>query len=191
MSVVVFKDGATILRWLCRMRPHGVQGIITGEYLFKKSHVSCEIFMVFGGSKAIYSSRTTSHTSNSSLVGKQVKQNFLWGGRPRPPAHMKFKGMTLDVQKDIERITNIWRQLREQFSKQGNMLFGKFTIADAMYAPVILRFKTYGVQLNSICQDYSKAVLELPAMQQWLEAAKNEQETIPAFELGDNRPQPI
>ena len=101
------------------------------------------------------------------------------------------KGMTPDVQKDIERITNIWRQLREQFSKQGNMLFGKFTIADAMYAPVILRFKTYGVQLNSICQDYSKAVLELPAMQQWLEAAKNEQETIPAFELGDNRPQPI
>lgn len=63
------------------------------------------------------------------------------------------------------------------------MLFGKFTIADAMYAPVVLRFKTYGVHLDSICQDYSEAILELPAMQQWLEAAKSEQETIPPFEI--------
>jgi glutathione S-transferase len=91
--------------------------------------------------------------------------------------------MTPDVFKDIERITNIWCQLREQFYKEGDMLFGKFTIADAMYAPVILRLKTYGVQLSSICQDYSETILELPAMQQWLEAAETELETISTYEF--------
>ncbi|BAZ16930.1 glutathione S-transferase domain protein [Calothrix sp. NIES-4071] len=111
---------------------------------------------------------------------QHLRQNMPMNCRASKPG----KGMTQEVQKDIERITNIWRQLRRQFFQEGNMLFGKFTIADAMYAPVILRFKTYGVQLDSVCQDYSGAILELPAMQQWLEAAENEQETISASEIG-------
>ncbi len=66
---------------------------------------------------------------------QDLRQNMPMNCRAVLPG----KGMTPDVQKDIERITKIWRQLREQFFKEGNMLFGKFTIADAMYAPVLLR----------------------------------------------------
>jgi glutathione S-transferase len=110
---------------------------------------------------------------------QHLRQNMPMNCRASLPG----KGMTPDVQKDIERITNIWRQLKQQFFKEGNMLFGKFTIADAMYAPVLLRFETYGVHLDSVYQDYSRAVLELPAMQEWLKAAKSEQEIIPAFEI--------
>lgn len=110
---------------------------------------------------------------------QHLRQNMPMNCR----ATLHGKGITPDTQKDIERITSIWRQLREQFSKEGNMLFGRFTIADAMYAPVVLRFNTYGVKLDGICQDYLKAILELPAMHEWLEAAKSEQEIISTFEI--------
>jgi glutathione S-transferase len=63
------------------------------------------------------------------------------------------------------------------------MLFGRFTIADAMFAPVVLRFRTYGVELDSVCQAYADAVLVLPAMQAWLQDAQAESEMLPAFEL--------
>lgn len=93
------------------------------------------------------------------------------------------KGMTPEVEKDIDRITTIWRRCRETEGKDGDFLFGRFTIADAMFAPVVLRFRTYGVSLDPVCQAYADAIVALPAMQEWLQAAAEEPETIPAFEL--------
>ncbi len=60
------------------------------------------------------------------------------------------------------------------------MLFGSFSIADAFYAPVVTRFATYGVKLAPLLAAYSDNVLALPAMQQWIAAAKAETETIKA-----------
>jgi len=57
-------------------------------------------------------------------------------------------------------------------------LFGSFTIADAMYAPVVSRFITYGVTLDPVCQAYAGALWALPAMQDWLSAAVAEVEAI-------------
>ncbi len=91
-------------------------------------------------------------------------------------------GRTVEVAADIERIQRIWTDCRERFGAAGPYLFGAFTIADAMYAPVVLRFKTYAVQLQSVTQQYANAVLSLPALQEWVEAAKAETEVIPAFE---------
>lgn len=83
------------------------------------------------------------------------------------------------VQHDIARITTIWRDCRQQFGQGGDFLFGPFTIADAMYAPVVSRFVTYGVALDSISQAYAAAIWNLPAMQAWVEAATAEVEYIP------------
>ena len=58
------------------------------------------------------------------------------------------------------------------------MLFGSFSIADAFYAPVVTRFATYGVKLSPLLAAYSESVLALPAMQQWIAAAKAEPETL-------------
>ena len=58
------------------------------------------------------------------------------------------------------------------------MLFGSFSIADAFYAPVVTRFTTYGVKLSPLLAAYSENILALPAMQQWIAAAKAETETI-------------
>jgi len=84
---------------------------------------------------------------------------------------------------DINRITAIWRDCRMRYGSEGDFLFGAFTIADAMFAPVVSRFKTYGVSLNDTIRNYADAIWNLPELQQWYEAARNEPWIIPAFEL--------
>jgi len=97
------------------------------------------------------------------------------------------KGMTPAVRTDIERITGLWRDCRKRFAgaapKDEGFLFGGFSAADAMYAPVVTRLKTYGVQLDSDSEAYSAAVLAHPAMKEWTAAAKNEPWLIAAYEL--------
>lgn len=87
-------------------------------------------------------------------------------------------GIIPEVKPEIERIGRMWRECREKFGAEGDMLFGKFTIADAMYAPVVCRFATYQVKLDPVAQAYAEAVWALPDMQEWLAAAAVESETI-------------
>jgi glutathione S-transferase len=91
-------------------------------------------------------------------------------------------GRTVEVAADIERIQRIWKDCRERTGAEGAFLFGRFSIADAMYAPVALRFKTYAVQLPPVAREYADTMLALPALQEWIEAGKAETEVIPAFE---------
>jgi glutathione S-transferase len=65
----------------------------------------------------------------------------------------------------------------------GPFLFGGFTVADAMYAPVVTRFRTYKIELDDICQAYVDAVWALPAMQEWAVAAGNEPMIIETSEF--------
>jgi glutathione S-transferase len=110
---------------------------------------------------------------------QNLRQNMPMNCRARYPG----RGMNVEVQKDIDRIITIWRECRQEFGSAGEMLFGQFTIADAMYAPVTQRFLTYGLQLDSISQKYVEAITLLPAMQEWLTAANAEIETIPEYEF--------
>ena len=93
------------------------------------------------------------------------------------------RGMYPAVHHEIERITEIWRNCRTRYGSQGEFLFGAFTIADAMFAPVVTRFQTYGVQVDPVSERYMKTVVALPAMQEWLADAKTEKHSIPAQEL--------
>lgn len=83
---------------------------------------------------------------------------------------------------DVQRIQEIWTEARKKYGNKGAFLFGDFSIADAMYAPVVTRFKTYGIATSAICRSYMEAVLSLPAMKAWVDAAKKEKETIPDYE---------
>ncbi|OLP20378.1 glutathione S-transferase [Leptolyngbya sp. 'hensonii'] len=98
------------------------------------------------------------------------------------------QGMTPAVQDDIDRITTIWQDCRQRFGGAGDFLFGPFTIADAMYAPVVSRFVTYGVSLPPVAQTYAHTIWTLPAMEQWLAAATAEAEVIPQAFLGVTGP---
>ena len=91
--------------------------------------------------------------------------------------------ITPEAQADINRITAIWRDCRMHFGSDGEFLYGDFTIADAMFAPVVSRFKTYGIALEDTVRAYSDAVWNLPDMQEWYEAAHNEPWIVPKFEF--------
>lgn len=80
-------------------------------------------------------------------------------------------GRAPGVADDIARIEAIWTDLRQRFGSHGPYLFGGFTIADAMYAPVVTRFKTYGVEINPTAQAYADAVQAHPFMREWTAAA--------------------
>jgi glutathione S-transferase len=90
--------------------------------------------------------------------------------------------VTAAVQEDIDRILAIWRDARGKFGAGGDMLFGEFSIADAMFAPVVMRFMSYAVSLDQVATDYVSALVALPDMAEWIAAAKNEPWIIPEWE---------
>lgn len=74
--------------------------------------------------------------------------------------------------RDIERVKDIWTQQLDK--SKGPFLFHDFSIADAMYAPIVCRFKTYGVKTEGKVKQYCESVLELPAVQEWYNGASRE-----------------
>ena len=79
------------------------------------------------------------------------------------------------VQKDIDRINDLWTMCRKSYRKDGDFLFGKFSIADAMYAPVVSRFVTYGpLNLSPEAAAYRDMMFALPAMKKWGDGARAE-----------------
>jgi glutathione S-transferase len=97
------------------------------------------------------------------------------------------RGMTPAVRADIERITSLWRDTRKRFAgafqKDDGFLFGTFGAADAMFAPVVTRFRTFGVALDEAGNAYCTAVLAHPAMKEWVDAARHEPWLIDSCEL--------
>jgi glutathione S-transferase len=79
-----------------------------------------------------------------------------------------------EAQADINRVAAIWIQCRSRYGDAGPFLFGHFTVADAMFAPVASRFRTYRIPLEEVAQAYADTIWGLPAMQEWAAAANNE-----------------
>lgn len=93
------------------------------------------------------------------------------------------RGVTPEVRADIDRIVALWGDCRRRFGAGGPYLFGALTIADAMYAPVVSRFRTYRVALDAPAQAYCDAVWAWPALQEWAAAAEREPMVIPRLEF--------
>jgi len=83
---------------------------------------------------------------------------------------------------DIDRITEIWRECLQIWG--GPWLFGRHaSVGDAMYAPVVTRFRSYGVALDAACDAYCDHIMGWPAMQEWIEAALREPEQIEELDV--------
>lgn len=96
-------------------------------------------------------------------------------------AHFPDFKIWAGAQADIDRITTIWRECLKTYD--GPYLFGeKPCLADAMYAPVCTRFKTYDVRLDRLCTDYCESILTLPDMLEWIEGAKSEPDEVEELE---------
>jgi len=92
--------------------------------------------------------------------------------------------VTPGLEMDLDRIDEIWNDCRRRFGASGPWLFGEYSIADAMYAPVVLRFKTYGAQISETARWYMATALEDPFLQDWVRAAQSEPWTLADSEVG-------
>ena len=86
-------------------------------------------------------------------------------GQVSPDAHARA---------DIARIVELWTDCRTRHAKGGPFLFGRFSIADAMYAPVVMRFHSYGVPTEGAAATYADTVRNLAATREWVEGARRE-----------------
>jgi glutathione S-transferase len=92
-----------------------------------------------------------------------------------------------EADKEIKRIDQLWSQLRGNYGNNGDYLFGEFSIADCMFAPMVSRFNSYLPELGETSQHYVKTVINNSAMQQWYEQAAMETEVLEREEVGQPR----
>jgi glutathione S-transferase len=93
------------------------------------------------------------------------------------------RALDTDAAGDVARIDAIWSESRSRFGASGPFLYGAFGAADAMYAPVVWRFRTYAVEVSATAQAYMRALMALPAWIEWREAARHEPWVLPHDEV--------
>lgn len=86
------------------------------------------------------------------------------------------------VEAEVDRIIEIWERCRHDYGGEGELLFGDFTIADAFYAPIVSRFRTYGVEVGGVAARYMDAIWHHPAMLDWVGAANAEEMVVERYE---------
>jgi glutathione S-transferase len=110
-------------------------------------------------------------------VSAQMHSGFA-ALREQCPMNVRSLGrrvpQTPELLADIARIDAIWSECRARFGAGGGWLFGEFSLADAMFAPVAFRFRTYGATLSPAAADYLAMLLDDPLMCEWRAAAETE-----------------
>jgi glutathione S-transferase len=99
--------------------------------------------------------------------------------RPRKKVHLSEATLA-----DVSRIESIWRECQQRYAKGGKFLFGKFCIADAMFAPVVTRFDTYDIPVADDSRAYMQNVMSTDGFKSWRDAALKETWIVPSDEVG-------
>lgn len=98
----------------------------------------------------------------------------------------KSKIVTPEIQADLDRLKVLWEKFAAMDKPEGDFLCGQFGIVDTMYAPVMWRISGYGLEVSEDFTKWTEAMKNLPAMQEWLTAAQQEEWVIEAYEaMGD------
>ena len=92
--------------------------------------------------------------------------------------------MTPSLERDLRRIDAIWSGCRRDQGELGPYLFGGFSVADAMFAPVVLRVRSYGLPLSELARRYQETMLADAHLRDWVEASRRETRVIPHEEVG-------
>jgi len=122
--------------------------------------------------------------ANARSISAEMHSGFV-ALRTHCPMKMKERiqqDTPQDALDDAARVRAIWTSTRERYGRGGPFLFGAYTIADAMYAPVVSRFRTYGLPLAGEAAAYAEAVWNDPDFQMWYEAARSETLRVPKYE---------
>jgi glutathione S-transferase len=176
-EVVVQLGEADTAANIAKYSPSGrVPALVRGELVVWDSLAICEHLAELFPQAKLWPEDATARAVARSVTAEMhsgfanLRTHMPMNLRARRPG----EGRAAGVAEDIARVTALWRECRSRFGQGGPFLFGAFSIADAFYAPVVTRFVTYGVELDAVCAAYRDAVLALPAMKAWTEAARNE-----------------
>jgi len=112
-------------------------------------------------------------------AGFQALRNHLPTNFRRP---VKKRELTSEVEADVARIEAAWADARQRYGKAGPFLFGRFSGADAMFAPVVNRFHVYDVPVKKPTRDYMEAMMGLPAWKAWIKDAEAESWRIARYD---------
>ena len=126
--------------------------------------------------RAVARSACAEMHSGFEALRSQWPMNARATGRRTPPDAARAA--------DIARIEQLWTECRARFGARGPWLFGDYSVADAMYAPVVLRFRSYGAQLGETAAAYVSTALADTHLQSWIAAAVAEPWTIGYSEIG-------
>lgn len=116
------------------------------------------------------------HRAIARSVSAEMHSSFQ-AMRGELPMNVKLrtkKELSPAARADVARVIAVWSECRRNYGAEGEFLFGAFSIADCIYAPVVTRFYSYGVMLDDVPARYSAAVFAHPAMLAWCEAAEHE-----------------
>jgi len=170
-----------ILRWSPTAR---VPAFKDGEVFLWDSLAICEHLAEAFPKAGLWPAEVTARATARSVVA-EMHSGFV-ALRKHMPMNLRASHPVADhqpgVEDDIARIKRIWEDCRTHFGGDGNLLFGKFTIADAFYAPIVSRFRTYGVSPGGVASDYMEAVWDLPAMQDWAVKAHAEKWKVERYD---------
>ena len=98
---------------------------------------------------------------------------------------VRAKALSVEAQADIARQAQIWTDCRKRHGSLGPYLFGRFSAADAMYAPVVHRFRTYAIEVSPVVRDYMDVMLMHPAVAEWTREGLAETLVIERFEIDE------
>ncbi|MEN3111079.1 glutathione S-transferase family protein [Uliginosibacterium paludis] len=128
-----------------------------------------------GASRAVARSISAEMHSGFQALRSQMPMNL----RRNAP----LKTLSPELVADIQRIETLWTECRQRFGDRDPYLFGAWSIADMMYAPVCLRFESYQVELGPVARDYLQHVLAHPHILEWRAAAEQETAVIPDYDV--------
>lgn len=97
-------------------------------------------------------------------------------------AHYPGFPRSIAVDQEITRIKQLWSALRKEHGHGGDFLCGRFGIVDAMFTPVVMRFRTYDVKLEGACAAYAEAIVAHPAVRGWLHEAEKDTFRVPHYD---------
>ncbi|HZP94098.1 MAG TPA: glutathione S-transferase family protein [Burkholderiales bacterium] len=171
---------------ILRFSPAGkVPVLVDGEITVWDSLAICEYLAECHPEKALWPHETRAR-AQARAVSAEMHSGFA-NLRKHLPMNLRRSipraEFPAEVRAEIARIQTIWSDCRARYAHGGRFLFGGFCIADAMYAPVVMRFRTYGVGLEGAAREYAAAIEALPALARWIADARAEAEVLPEFEL--------
>ena len=164
-------------RRFCTVSRHSRSGARSGSSLFHSTHQFPETLPWPKNASARAVARAVSAEMHSSFAA--LRNEAPMNCRKRFPGYR----LSERALKDIRRIQQLWKYCREGFGSGGPWLFGNFSIADAMYAPVVMRFRSIDVELDKVAMDYCATVNGCASVKQWVSLGFDETEVVAGDEL--------